>query len=217
MPSAPKAAITPFFDVNAPGNVAPVPRAAARSPVTTAVAMEAINTSPNLFQNGLLTYRAKDRPLKSVLDDIGSLASIPIIVGDGVGIEQVSAEFHGFRLDEALRQILRDYDVLYSYGSGNDSQGNPVLRTVWVYAPNHGPGMGRFTMAAWNTSARQYEQTLTAADPDERARAVDELIRRDGRDAVSVVMEALKDPSDKVRYQALYRAVLEERCRPRTL
>jgi hypothetical protein len=68
--------------------------------------------------------------------------------------------------------------------------------------------MARFAMEAWKTSARQYQQAMTAADPDERARAVDELIRRDGRGAVSVVMDALKDPSDKVRYQALYRAVL---------
>jgi hypothetical protein len=64
-------------------------------------------------------------------------------------------------------------------------------------------------MAAWNKSDRAYQQSLNSAtNPDERARAVDELIRRDGRDSGNVVMEALKDPSDKVRYQALYRAVI---------
>ena len=110
-------------------------------------------------------------------------------------------------MDEALRQILKDYDVLFSYGSEGNTQGNPALRTVWVYAPNRGPGIARFTMAAWNKSDRAYQQSLaSAANPDERARAVDELVRRGGRDAVDVVMEALKDPSDKVRYQALYRA-----------
>jgi hypothetical protein len=173
------------------------------------VAAEAVGGPPNVFENGLLTFHAKDQPLQSVLDAIGGIANVSIMVAPGVGSEHVSADFRGYRLDEALRQILKGYDVLFSYGSDSNTQGNPALRTVWVYTPNHGPGIGRFAMAAWNKSDRAYQQLLTTAtNPDERARAVDELIRRDGRDAGNVVMEALKDPSDKVRYQALYRAVI---------
>ena len=69
---------------------------------------------------------------------------VSIIVAQGVGSEHVSADFRNYRLDEALRQILKDYDVLFSYGSDSNTQGNPALRTVWVYTPNHGPGIARF-------------------------------------------------------------------------
>ena len=170
-------------------------------------AAESASGLPDHFENGLLTFHAKDQPLQSLLDAIGAIANVSIMVAPGVGSEHVSADFRSYRLDEALRQILKDYDVLFSYGSDGNTQGNPALRTVWVYAPNRGPGIARFAMAAWNKSDRAYQQSLaSAANPDERARAVDELIRRGGREAVDVVMEALKDPSDKVRYQALYRA-----------
>ena len=187
--------LRPFATLASPAQPAGVGLAAAESAV------------PDSFQNGLLTFHAKDQPLQSLLDAIGAIANVSIMVAPGVGSEHVSADFRSYRLDEALRQILKDYDVLFSYGSEGNTQGNPALRTVWVYAPNRGPGIARFTMAAWNKSDRAYQQSLaSAANPDERARAVDELVRRGGRDAVDVVMEALKDPSDKVRYQALYRA-----------
>lgn len=192
-----------------PSNLGPI--AAPPSPAQPAgaglAAAEATSGLPDRFENGLLTFHAKDQPLQSLLDAIGAIANVSIMVAPGVGSEHVSADFRSYRLDEALRQILKDYDVLFSYGSDGNAQSNPDLRTVWVYAPNRGPGIARFAMSAWNKSDRAYQQSLaSAANPDERARAADELIRRGGRDAVDVVMEALKDPSDKVRYQALYRA-----------
>lgn len=206
--AAPPASV-PVAATTSPSNLEAIatPASPAQPTGVGLAAAESASGLPDRFENGLLTFHAKDQPLQSLLDAIGAIANVSIMVAPGVGSEHVSADFRSYRLDEALRQILKDYDVLFSYGSDGNTQGNPALRTVWVYAPNRGPGIARFAMAAWNKSDRAYQQSLaSAANPDERARAVDELIRRGGREAVDVVMEALKDPSDKVRYQALYRA-----------
>jgi hypothetical protein len=136
-PATPPADVVPADVVRA--DAPPVtPRAA---PAAAGVLMEVMNSLPDSFQNGLLTFRAKDQPLQAVLNNISDIANVPILVAEEVKGGQVSVEFRNCRLDEALRQILRNYDFFFSYGSSSDSQGNPTLRMVWVYPPNHGSGM----------------------------------------------------------------------------
>jgi hypothetical protein len=113
----------------------------AASSATAGAPMEATKSLPDSFQNGLLTFRAKDQPLQEALDNISRMTNVPILVADEVKGERVSVEFRNYRLDEALRQILRNYDIFFSYASSSDSLGNPTLRMVWVYPPNHGSGM----------------------------------------------------------------------------
>lgn len=142
-PAAPRAVMVPARVVRA--NPAPVTQQTApafgASSTTAGAPMEAANVLPDSFQNGLLTFRAKDQPLQAVLNKISGIANVPILVAEEVKGEQVSVEFRNCRLDEALRQILRNYDFFFSYGSSSDTQQNPTLRMVWVYPPNHGSGM----------------------------------------------------------------------------
>jgi hypothetical protein len=164
-------------------------------------------TSQNSVENGMLTLCAKNQPLRVILEEIGSKANVAIIVPEALGNEPVSVEFQHYRLDEALRQMLKDDDVVFSYSVDRDHKGPASLKTVWVYPANQGPGMSRSSLSAWKAGTKQLARTLAEADPEARARAVDSLIKREGRQSVSVVLDALRDPSGDVREQALSRAL----------
>jgi hypothetical protein len=155
----------------------------------------------------MLTFRAKNQPLRAILEEIASKANVAIIFAEAVGNERISVEFAHYRLDEALRQILREYEVVFSYGVDPGNEGSASLKTVWVYPANEGPGMSRSSLSAWKAGTKQLEQNLGEADPEARADAVDSLIKREGRQSVSVVLDALRDPSEDVREKALSRAL----------
>jgi hypothetical protein len=157
-------------------------------------------------ENGMLTLRAQGRPLQSILKEIGDLANVSILISDDLAKEQVSVDFHGYRVDEALRQMLANYDTLFLYGKDNEKSGG--LKTLWVYAQNEGPGISRFSLAAWKSSMIRTEQASNQGDAEARANAVQTLIRREGRDSMTTLLNALKDPSDKVRERALNQALL---------
>ena len=174
-----------------------------------AAPLRAVDQLPDAIQNGMLTFHAQNEPLQSVLDRIGAQANVAIIVAGGLGSEQISVEFRHFRVDEALRQILKGYDALFFYG-GEKEPGRPAaLKTVWVYPANQGPGMNHSSLETWTANANKLKQSVADpdTDPEARARAVDSLIRREGRQSSGVVLDALKDPSEKVRSQALSRAL----------
>jgi hypothetical protein len=205
-----------------PAPLAPVPQAApnpsgAPSPESP-MQQSSVPTSPgppqqqaeapqNSVENGMLTLSAKSQPLRAILEEIGSRANVAIIVSEALGNEAVSVEFQHYRLDEALRQMLKDNDVVFSYSVGTDNKGPASLKTVWVYPANHGPGMSRSSLSAWKAGTKQLERTLAESDPEARARVVDSLIKREGRQSLSVVLDALRDPSGDVREQALSRAL----------
>jgi hypothetical protein len=164
-------------------------------------------TSQNSVENGMLTLHAKNQLLRVILEEIGSKANVAIILPEVFGNEPVSVEFQHYRLDEALRQMLKDDDVVFSYSADQDSKGLASLKTVWVYPANQGPGMNRSSLSAWKAGTKQIEQTLAEADPEVRARAVDSLIKREGRQSLGVVLDALRDPSGDVREKSLSRAL----------
>jgi hypothetical protein len=95
------------------------------SPVTDSVPLE---TS---FQNGMVTFRAHNQALRSLVMGIGAQAGITINMGENMGNEQISVEFHHYRVDEALRQMLKDYDVSFLYAGGGER--SISLKEVWVF------------------------------------------------------------------------------------
>ena len=183
-----------------------------REPLTESAARPAPETkiefSGNNVQNGMLTFRARNETLRSILEQIASKAGVAILVADGLGGEQLSVEFRQFRVDEALRQILKDYDALFFYGADKGNEGSAPLKTVWVNPPDRGPGINLSLLSAWKSRTKEVEGILADPDPDVRARAIVSLIRRKGRESGDVVLAALKDKSDSVRGQALHRALM---------
>jgi AMIN domain len=205
VPKTPPAATVSLYGTTSPAiSAQPHPI----EPTATA-APRGLEGLPNSFANGMLTFSAKDESLAMILEKIGQQGNLAIIVADGLGHERMSVDFRHYRIDEALREILTNYDALYFYGSSKNVTGNATLRTVWVYPADHGQEMNRTSFDAWNAGTKRIART--AADPNSdveaRANAVDSLIRREGHQSVNVVLDAMKDPSEKVRSRALYRAL----------
>jgi general secretion pathway protein A len=186
------------------------------TPGSSTASEQVVDTLQNSFEHGMLTFRAKNQSLRSILDQIGQSANVVIDVAEGLGKEKISVEFRHYRLDEALRQMLKQYKSLFLYGADKGSTGDVSLAIVWVYPPDQGPGMDPFSMGMFKANTKRIEQTLTDPNleqtltdpnPQVRAHAVDSLIRRQGRQSVGVVLDALRDPSERVREQVLYRAL----------
>jgi len=156
-------------------------------------------------KENLLTYTAKNQPLQSILNEIGDQAGVVMVVADDVGAERISVEFKDFRLDEAFRQILEDYDVFFYYGNEKNDK-TASLKAVWVYPAGLGQSLQPAPPEDW-ASTQEFERMLGDRDPEVRAGAVDTLIERKGPQAGELVMKALRDDSELVRAQALDRAL----------
>jgi hypothetical protein len=96
------------------------------------------------FSNGMLTFRVQNESLRSVLARISTQSGIAIYMPSDLGNEPLSMEFRQYRIDEALRQLLKDYDTFFFY-AGDD--GNPAatsLKAIWVYPEGRGPRSASF-------------------------------------------------------------------------
>jgi hypothetical protein len=164
------------------------------------------------FQFGMLTLHAQDQPLRSILEQISRMSGVPISVAEGLADRRLSFSLEQFRLDEALRQILSGYDIFFLYGVDDVQVGASTLKAVWVYPANQGkafrPGPPSAT-SVWTASTLEFQQMMSDPDPKVRARAIDTVIRRTGRESAEAVESILKngDEKDNVRITALNRAL----------
>jgi len=159
------------------------------------------------FKYGMLTYRAQNQTLRSILDRIAAMANVDIALSEGLGDEKLSVEFQHYRLDEALRQMLKGYDAFFFYGVDEERERPASLRAVWVYRATHAQGFKPSPPDTWAASTQEFQQMLAEPDPEVRARAIETLIRRKGGQSADALQEALRDKNEKVRIRALHRAL----------
>jgi hypothetical protein len=93
---------------------------------------EPLPLQPEL-SNGMLTLRVQNESLRSALVRISTQSGIAIYMGNDLGNEPLSVEFRHYRIDEALRQILKDYDTFFFYAGDDGNQAVTSLKAVWVY------------------------------------------------------------------------------------
>ncbi len=156
------------------------------------------------FKDGLLTLRAKDRPLTWLLNEISREAGVAVVMAEGVGEERLSIDFKNLPAEEALRQLLQGYDAFFFYSA--EGMTPTSLRVVWVYPKGQGRGLQPIPPEKW-LSTKEVEERLGDPDPDVRARSIEALIDRKGNQALEVVLKALGDQEARVRTQALYHAI----------
>lgn len=156
----------------------------------------------NSFESGMLTFRAQNQALGSVIKQIGDQAGVSIYLADGLGNEQLSVEFRHYRLDEAIRQMLKDYDVLFLYDPVQDGQGT-ALQAVWIYPAGHAQAPRPLPEISW-TTVKEVTPTQACSNPDLHAEAV---TGPKESDPVAELLKALQDRNDDVREQALSRAL----------
>ncbi len=159
------------------------------------------------FKYGMLTYRAQNQTLRSILDRIAAMANVDIALSEGLGDEKLSVEFQHYRLDEALRQMLKGYDAFFFYGVDEERERPASLRAVWVYRATRAQGFKPTPPDTWAASTQEFQQMLAEPDPEVRARAIETLIRRKGGQSADALQEALRDKNEKVRIRALHRGL----------
>ncbi len=156
-----------------------------------------------IFNDGLVTVRAKDCSLSWLLNELSRKSGVAVLIAEGVGEERLSIDFNKLPAEEALRQILHEYDAFFFY-SGEELK-PAALRVVWVYPKGQGQGLHPVPPEEW-PSTKEIEERLGDPDPEGRARAIEALIDRKGEQAVKAVLKALEDPEARVRTRALYHA-----------
>ena len=165
-------------------------------------------SSENTVRDGMLSFHAQNRPVRSIVEQIADKAHLPIILAADLGGERISVQFEHYRLDEALRQILKDYDVFFFYSADDYSKINPPsLKSVWVYPASRARGFEPAPPDSWAKNTQELERMLSEPDPEVRARGIEAVIRRKGSHSADAVLEALRDTDQEVRSKALYRAL----------
>jgi hypothetical protein len=157
----------------------------------------------NGLASEVLTFREQNQTLQSVLKQIGDQTGVSIYLAEGLGKEQLSVQFRHFRLDEALRQMLTDYDVHFIYGPEQNGQ-RTALREVWIYPAVPAQTMQPLKEVA-STTAKEAALPQSDSNPVLHAEASN---GPKGSDSVVEVLKALENPNDNVREQALSRALI---------
>lgn len=151
---------------------------------------------------GKLTVSLRARPLTKVLDQLATRSGVAIVV-EGLEERRVTAEFKDLPLDQGLRELLKDVDAFFFYGTSKGA--GAALQVVWVYAPGRGKGLQPVPPDSW-ASTKELEEQMADRDASMRSDAVEGLIERKGNRALDVVLKALKDEDEQVRMRAMYGA-----------
>ncbi len=85
-------------------------------------------------EDGLLTMKARNMPLREILQQIASQAEVEIVVQGGAE-QTVSADFSRTELEDALRRLTQDFNSVFLYGPKR-------MKKALLYAKN-APAGGR--------------------------------------------------------------------------
>ncbi len=91
-------------------------------------AAPAWSAGPVTMEDGLLTMKARNMPLREALQQIASQAEVEIVVQGGAE-QTVSADFSRTALEEALRRLTQDFNSVFLYGPNR-------MKKVLLYAKN---------------------------------------------------------------------------------
>jgi hypothetical protein len=149
-------------------------------------------------RQGRLHVQAHDASLRDLLAEISRKTGTSISFSDGVREQRVSIAFRNLPLGEGLRRILEGQDIFFFYGA---SASEPAA--LWVYPRGKGQAIVPAPPETWAATAELEQELSTNPDWGARARAIEAVIERKGRESVDAVQYALNDPNHNVRYSAL--------------
>ena len=150
-------------------------------------------------KGGDVTLRVENQSLKKVLGVLAQESGIQInaqlIADRPVSIQLIRVPF-----DRALQTMLEFEDSFFAFA--NQGTANVALKAVWVLPA----GTGEAWLPQTSTCSHELselEQQLTSAQASQRAEALETLIDLQGPNASQVVVQALGDQDDDVRYRVL--------------
>lgn len=157
-----------------------------------------------IIKDGRMHLQVEGRSLSFLLEEIARKGGINIFLANDLQDLEVSEEFIDIPVEEALRELLKEFDTFVSYQAGE--QGPASLTSVWVYPKGQGRNIKPVPLAIWG-STKEVERSLSAPEAAERAEAYEVLVDRQGAGALETVLQAIRDPDDLVRYRSLYKAL----------
>lgn len=144
-------------------------------------------------RDGRVTARLEQASLLAVLDELSRQTRIAITAAEGLDLEVVSAELKDTAVDEAVRQLLGNYDAFLYYTP--DGRRPATVTAVWVYRKGAAATLQPVPPELW-ASARDIETALSDQDAAVRERAYAALMSRPDRRSQNLVLLAIQGASE---------------------
>jgi HEAT repeat protein len=158
-------------------------------------------------EKGRLTVRARNAPIRGLLEEFESKTRIRIVVAEEIEEVEVSADFAAVPLDIGLRALLGNYDAFFYYGGSSDDP--PSLRAVWVFPKGAAASLRPVPPEAW-AGARELERAVAHPDPHMRQQAYEALMKRPDSSSRDLLIQAIRgvgETDDGLRQTILSAAV----------
>lgn len=171
--------------------------------------LETVHSEPFFIDlsNNQLSLSISKQPLQKVADAIAQQARISIIFDRDMPNPDIDMKLSNLPVQQGLQQLFENYDSFFFYS--NEKQRIARLRTVWVYPQGQGQKLAPVSSPIAAHSNEQIQDTIDP-EADKRASAIASLVEQQGSAASERVQNALMDPDERVRMQALHSALLAQ-------
>ena len=167
------------------------------------------------FADERLTVKVRDIPLRELLKEVAWESGLALVLLSPLQ-NRVTIEFHGLRLDKALRRILRHRNFVVEYDEQTAKAGKSMVirpAKLWVFGNEDGDYPVKTIV--FETAEPRLPQELTALEeavmrasfestnPENREDAVEMLGQSGSPDAIAKLSLALTDENTDVREAAI--------------
>ncbi len=167
------------------------------------------------FDDGHLTVKVRNIPLRELLKEVAWESGLALVLLSPLQ-DRIDIEFHGLRLDNALRRILRHRNFVVEYGEQADKAGKSVVirpAKLWVFGNEDGDypaqtivfekAKPRLSQGLTALDEAVMQASFESANPENREDAV-EMLRQSGHpDGIAKLSVALTDENIDVREAAI--------------
>jgi len=176
------------------------------------------STAPGLavtLDAGQLTIRAANVPLDAVLAELSTRTGIPIEAASALESHHISAWVKSAPVEQAIRELLKNYDAFFLYGAVARQGGR--LTAVWVYPRGTATNLRPVPPEAW-ASTKELELALADGDASIREQAYEALLSRADRPSRNLVLLGIRGASEtdsELRQRILSSAISRGMAIPR--
>jgi HEAT repeat protein len=142
---------------------------------------------------GRLTARVRNLALGTVLAEVAAQTAIAIVAAPEIEQDPVSADLRALPLDRALRELLKEYDTFFFYGSSANAPAE--LRGLWIYPKGAASMLQPVAPEAW-ASSHELKGLLAQSNATIREQTYEALMSRPDAESQDVVMKALRGTSE---------------------
>jgi type II secretory pathway component GspD/PulD (secretin) len=154
-----------------------------------------------LFRSNHLSLEASGHPLQDIAYKIAQQSGITIVMSEAIANPTTTIQFHDLSIEQGLHRLFENYDIFFFY-TRNDAK-SARLATVWVYPQGQGKKLAPVSPSI-ATRADENIQDITDADSiNKRASAITNMVEQQGSAATEIAKNALTDPDELIRIQAL--------------